>query len=92
MKHFSLNGWPKHFSDDELMPNFLRNTELTVESDCVMSSFCVVIPAVFRPQLSDMTCLLNRNLLQRLCISIAGHIDLGREYIPILHRKESKTF
>lgn len=51
VKHFTLNGWPKYLNSDELRPYFIRNTELTVESDCVMWGFRVVIPEVLRPQM-----------------------------------------
>lgn len=51
VKHFTLNGWPKYVTSEELRSYFIRHTELTVEANCVMWGFRVVIPEVFRPQL-----------------------------------------
>ncbi len=51
VKYFTLNGWPKHVTEDELKPYWVRRTELSVESDCVMWGFRVVIPPVLRPQM-----------------------------------------
>lgn len=42
VKHFTLNGWPKHVTEAELKPYFLR----TVESECVLWGFRVVVPKV----------------------------------------------
>lgn len=51
VKHFTLNGWPKHVTEAELKPYILRHTELTVESECVLWGFRVVVPEVLRSKM-----------------------------------------
>ena len=44
VKHYVLTGWPKYISDETLQPFVKRKFDLTVENDCVLWGFRVVIP------------------------------------------------
>ncbi|KAL2088270.1 hypothetical protein ACEWY4_015169 [Coilia grayii] len=51
VKQLILTGWPKHVQDELLKPYFQRKFELTIEDDCVLWGFRVVVPEKLRDRL-----------------------------------------
>ena len=46
-----LTGWPKHVQDESLKPYFQRKLELSIEDDCLLWGYRVVVPDKLRDRL-----------------------------------------
>lgn len=49
--NYTMNGWPKHNSDENLKDYFSRRRELTVDQGCILWGLRVVIPPRYRERL-----------------------------------------
>lgn len=66
-------GWPTNIIQDEVKPFYIKKNELTVEKDCVMWGYRVVIPTVLR-----------KNFLRELHVGHIGIVKMkavARSYI-----------
>ena len=43
--HYTQSGWPKHNTEEELKPYFMRRHELTTEQGCLLWGMRVIIPS-----------------------------------------------
>ncbi|GJQ76464.1 hypothetical protein Trydic_g2177 [Trypoxylus dichotomus] len=51
VKHYVLNGWPKINMNEELYAYFVRRNELTIEQNCIMWGYRIIIPLKLRDML-----------------------------------------
>lgn len=50
---YARNGWPSTCSSVELKPFFIRKNEITIDQDCLMWGYRLIIPHKFRQEILD---------------------------------------
>nr|XP_055061179.1 uncharacterized protein K02A2.6-like [Misgurnus anguillicaudatus] len=51
VKDYVMSGWPKHIVEEKIKPYFAKKFELSVEHDCLLWGYRVVIPETLRDRL-----------------------------------------